>query len=504
MQVSIETTTGLERRLTVTVPFERFEAQINARIVETAKNVRIPGFRPGRVPVAEVKRRFGVNIRAQIISDTMQTSFSEAVRQEQLRPAASPSFELASPEVVERPGDDLRYTAVFEILPEVALRSFGEIKVERPISAVTEGDIDRMITRLREQRKRFVATSDRVAEKGDELSLDFVGSIDEEPFEGGTAQKFNLELGAGRMIPGFEDSLVGVRASDQRKFPVVFPEDYGNATLRGKTAEFAVTVNEVRVPQMPDVDDEFFASFGVTDGGENKFRAEIRESMERELETAVRQRVKQQVLEGLGSIHTLQLPNALVMAEIGRMRQDTAQRMGIPAEMLQQSDGHNHAHDHADDHAHDHNHAHGDDHDHDHAHDHDHGDHTHDHDHGHAEPSTAQRMNMLPDELFREAAERRVRIGLVMAEIIRQRALQPEAERVRAMIRRMAAAYDDPEQVANWYYGNEEQLSRVEQVALEEQVVDLITTEAIVTDVTRAYDEVITPAQQSASGSSVP
>ena len=498
MQVSIETTTGLERRLTVTVPFERFEVQINARIAETAKSVRIPGFRPGRVPVSEVKRRFGVNIRAQIISDTMQSSFSEAVRQERLRPAGSPNFELASPEVVERPGDDLRYTAVFEILPEVTLRPFAEISVERPQSTVTEDDIDRMIARLRSQRKTFTEIDGHSAQTGDEVVIDFAGTIDGTPFAGGSAEGFTVELGEGRLLAAFETALIGATSGDARSFPVTFPDDYDSTDLRGKTAQFAVTVHTVRAVQLPAVDAAFIETFGVTEGGLEKFRAEIRQSMERELEAAIRQRVKNQVLEGLGNIHTVQLPNTLVVAEIARLRQDAAQRMGLSPDALQQAD--ERAHDHAHDHGHDHDHAH--DHDHDHALEHDPEQAGEDHDsadadHVHAaQPEAGRpRLNLLPDELFRAPAERRVRIGLVLAEVIRQRALQPEPERVRAMIRRMAAAYDDPEQVVNWYYGNQDQLSRVEQVALEEQVVDLITGEAVVTSVSRAYDEVITPAR---------
>ncbi len=488
MQVSIETTAGLERRLTITVPFEGFEGLIAAKLNETARSARLPGFRPGKVPVGEIKRRFGVNIRAQVISDTMQSSFNAAVQQEQLRPAGSPAFDLANPDVVQKIGEDLKYTAVFEVMPEVELKPFGDITVERPKAEIGDADIDRMIERLRTQRQTFAAAGDRNAELGDQLLIDFVGKVDDEVFEGGTATQFVLDLGQGKLLKDFETALVGVKAAEERTFPVAFPDDYGNAELKGKTAEFTVTVHEVRVATLPEVDDAFMAAFGVESGGIEKFRAEIVESMRRELEGAILQRVKTQVFDGLAGLHAPQLPNVMVSGEIERMRRDMLQRMGVPMEMYDRarasSDQHDHKHDH--------------DHDHDHAHDHD-DDHAHD-DVAAAEgpvPARAapldQQLPQLPDALFQESAERRVRIGLVLAEIIRTRALQPEDEKVRAMIRRVASAYNDPESVAKWYYSNEEQLARIEQAVLEEQVVELVVSESQVSDLATSYDDLIAP-----------
>ena len=498
MQVSIETTAGLERRLTITVPFEGFEGQIAAKLNEAARSARLPGFRPGKVPLREIKRRFGVNIRAQVISDTMQSSFNTAVQQESLRPAGAPAFDLANPDVVQKIGDDLKYTAVFEVMPEVELKAFSDITVERPNAHIGEDDIDRMIERLRKQRQTFTGTSDRGAEDGDQLLIDFVGKVDGEAFAGGTASQFELLLGQGKLLKDFEMALVGVRSSETRSFPVAFPDDYGNAELKGKTAEFTVSVHEVRAATLPEVDEAFMMDFGVESGGIEKFRAEILESMERELEGAKLQRVKNQVFDGLASLHSPQLPNVMVSGEIERMRRDMLQRMGVPMEMYDRARANAREHDHDHDHDHDHNHNHNPNHNHDHGHDQNH-DQDHDHDAVPAKPVSAreksldQQLPQLPDALFQESAERRVRIGLVLSEIIRSRALQPDDEKVRAMIRRVASAYNDPESVAKWYYSNEEQLARIEQAVLEEQVVELVVGESQVSDLATSYDDLIAP-----------
>lgn len=432
MQVSVETTSGLERRMTVGIPADRIENEVNKRLQQTAKRARVDGFRPGKVPMSVIRKRFGASAHQEVIGEVIQSSFYEAIMQEKLNPAGAPSVEPKSMEA----GKDFEYVATFEVYPEVTLAGFEAISVERPESEVTEADVDTMLETLRKQNTRFEAV-ERAAENGDQVTIDFVGKIDGEAFQGGTASGTNLVLGSGRMIPGFEEGLVGAKAGDSLTLKVTFPEDYQNLDLAGKAAEFETTVQAVAAPALPELNDEFFAQFGVNEGGLEGFRAEVRKNMERELRQAIKTKVKGQVMDGLLKTNTVEVPKALISNEIDRLREQAVQQFG----------------------------------------------------------GANIQASQLPAELFEEQAKRRVSLGLIVAEVVKQNDIKPDNDRVRAMVEELASAYQEPEQVVNWYYQNEQQLGEIQSVVLEEQVVDTVLQKAQVTDKKVAYEEAVKPAQ---------
>jgi trigger factor len=435
MQVSIETTKGLERRMTITVPAARVDSEVSERINKAARTVRMDGFRPGKVPLAVVKKRFGASIRQEALSDLIRDSFYEAITQEKLNPAGFPTIESVKDEGF----DDVAFVASFEVYPEVKLASLAGVQVERPVATVSDTDVEKMIDTLRRQRATWTDTAE-AAKDGDRLDLDFDGSVDGEAFEGGAAKGFSLVLGSKRMIPGFEDQLAGVKAGEERSLNVTFPADYQVEALQGKAAVFKVKVNSVQTPVLPEVNEEFMTAFGVADGGIDKFREDVRKNMERELKQAIKNKTKNQALEGLLSAHTLDVPKALVANEIGRLRQNMLKQFGGNAKNVN--------------------------------------------------------PDMLPDELFAEQAKRSVTLGLLIGEIIKTAELVVDGDKVRALIEEIAESYETPAEVVSWYYGNKEQLQQVEAVVLEDQVVDKILSEANVTDKTVAYEEVLRPQQQ--------
>ena len=439
MQVSIETTSGLERRMTIVVPSESFEHEISTRLNETAKRARIAGFRPGKVPLKEVRRRFGSAVRQEVAGEIMQRSFADAIKQESLSPAGQPTLEVISMNA----GADLEFAATFEVFPMIDLVGFDAIAVKRAHADVTDDDVDRMVAKLREQRRTF-ADVPREARDGDRVTVDFTGTLDGETFDGGSGKDVSFVLGQGQMIEDFERGVRGRAAGAAVEFDATFPGDYRAEALKGKTVHFEVTVKAVAEPKVPELDEAFLKSFGVETGNVETFRSEVRANMVRELEAAVRGQVKRQVMDELDRLHTVQLPASLVRREIGALRHQMAHQLGL----------------------------HGPDHDHEH------------HD-GH------QDMPDVPDDVFRPEAERRVKVGLIVNHVISSTRMVPDAARVRARIEELAKPYTQPEQVINWYYSNPAQLSQIEMAVLEEQVIERILAGAAVSDVASTYDDVI-------------
>lgn len=432
MQVSVETISGLERRMTVGVPAERIENEVNKRLQQTASRARVDGFRPGKVPMSVIRKRFGESARQEVIGEVIQSTFFEAVTQEKLNPAGMPNVEPLSMDA----GKDFEYAATFEVYPEIVVSDFAEIEVERTESEVTDADLENMLEILRKQHTSY-AIVERAAADADQVTIDFTGRIDGEAFEGGTASNTELVLGSGRMIPGFEDGLLGAKAGETRTISVTFPEDYQNLDLAGKAAEFEIIVHSVAEAQQPELNDEFFARFGVEEGGIEGFRTEVRKNMERELRQAIKTKIKNQVMDGLLRTNQIEVPKALISDEIDRLRQQAVQQFG----------GAN------------------------------------------IDPS------QLPAELFQDQAQRRVSLGLIVAEIVRQNDIKPDNDRVRAMIEDLASAYQEPQQVVSWYMQNEQQLAEIQSVVLEEQVVDTVLQKAKVTDKQVAYEDAVKPAQ---------
>ncbi|WP_260258915.1 trigger factor [Vibrio intestinalis] len=433
MQVTVETLEGLERRLNITVPAANIEDAVTAELRNIAKNRRFDGFRKGKVPLKMVAKMYGKAVRQDVMGEVMQRHFIEAIVKEKVNPAGAPTF---AP-VESKEGEDLVFTATFEVYPEVELKGLENITVEKPVTEVNDADVEEMIDTLRKQQATW-AEVEEAAEDGKRATIDFVGSIDGEEFEGGKAENFPLEMGAGRMIPGFEDGIAGKTAGMEFEIDVTFPEDYHAEALKGKAAKFAIKVNKVEARELPELNEEFVAKFGA-EGGVEGLKAEVRKNMERELKQAVKNRIKEQALDGLVNENDLDVPAALIDQEIGTLRQQAAQRFGGNPEAAAQ----------------------------------------------------------LPRELFEEQAKRRVVVGLLLGEVIKSEELKADDEKVKAIIEEMATAYEDPSEVVAYYEQNEQMMNNMRNVALEEQAIDAIIAKAQVTEKAVSFNELMNqqPAQ---------
>ena len=431
MQVSLETTSGLERRLTIGVPAVQVETEVEKRLKDAAQNVRINGFRKGKVPMSVVKQRFGTGIRQEVVGDVINRSFYAAVQKESLRPAGQPSIQ---PKQLA-PGQDLEYIAVFEVYPTVELSDVSAYAITRQTAEVLEADIDNMVEILRKHQATW-STVERAAEDGDQVNLDFVGTKAGVEFAGGKAEGQNLVIGSKTMIPGFEDGVLGMKAGDEKTITVTFPENYQADELKGAEVQFALKVNSVSAPQLPELNKEFFLKFGVEKGGEKQFRKEVKANMERELGNALKAKVKTQVMDALIATHTAELPKALVANEIEVLRNQMLQRFG-------------------------------------------------------GQQQNFDVKSLLPDTMFQEEAQRRVTLGLIVGEIVKSAKLKPDAKRVKSMIEDIASTYQEPKEVVEYYSSNPELLSGVESAVLEDQVVDYVLAGAKVTEQASAYEEII-------------
>lgn len=430
MQATVETLEGLERRLTITVPAANIEDVVAAELRNIAKNRRFDGFRKGKVPMKMVAKMYGQSVRQDVLGDIMQRHFIEAIIKEKINPAGAPTFELTKNEL----GADLIFTATFEVYPEVELKGLENISVEKPLAEVTENDVNEMLDTLRKQQATWKEV-DAVAEEGKRVSIDFTGYIDGEAFEGGKAENFPLEMGAGRMIPGFEDGIAGKSVGMEFEIDVTFPEDYHAENLKGKAAKFAIKINKVEERELPELNDEFVAKFGVAEGGVEALKAEVRKNMERELKQAIKARIKEQAIDGLVKQNEFAVPSALVDQEIGVLRQQAAQRFG-------------------------------------------------------GNPEAA---NQLPRELFEEQAKRRVMVGLLLGEVIKAQELKADDEKVKALIEEMASAYEDPSEVVAYYEQNTQMMDNMRNLALEEQAIDAIIAKAQVTEKAVKFNDLMNP-----------
>ncbi len=429
MQVSVDAGEGLERRMTVELPSEDLEKQVEKRLRELSRNIRMDGFRPGKVPMSVIRKRFGEQVRQEAFGELVESTFFEAVRTQDLEPAGAPRIEPADA------GEEGRvaYQAVFEVMPQAEIGDLSSITVKKPVAEVTEEDVDNMIERLREQRATFDEV-DREAADGDRVTIDFEGFIDDEPFEGGSAQDVPLLLGSNSMIEGFEAGLIGARAGETRTLNLKFPDDYHATDLAGKEVRFEVAVKKVEERLLPELDAEFVKAFGVEDGELSSLRAEIRANMERELNQRLRRMKRDAIMEALLGVVEVELPGALVENEIDalkeRMRRDMAQN--------------------------------------------------------------GQRSAIdLPDDIFRESAERRVRLGLAVRRMIELHDIQLDQGRVQAMIEELASSYETPSEVIEYYAKNPEQRAQIESAVLDEQVADKALELMQVEEEQHSFDELM-------------
>lgn len=431
MQVSIESSTGLERQLKIGVPADRIENEVTQRLQKATKTVSIKGFRKGKVPLKVVKQQFGKGVRQEVIGEIVNSTFYEAISQEKLRPVGQPRID----DIKDSEGQDLEYLAVFEVYPEVALADLDKVSIARPVTDLSDTDVDNMIDVLRNQQATFEA-SDKPAADGDQVNIDFVGTKGGEEFAGGKAEGQDLVLGSNSMIPGFEDGLIGVSAGDEKVLKLKFPKDYHAEELKGAKVEFAVKVNSVSSKQLPEMDDEFFKLYGVSEGGEEKFREDVRNNMERELRNAIRNKVKNRVMSQLFDLNKVELPAALVDNEIIQLKQQMVQQFGGG----QQID-----------------------------------------------------LSMLPDDMFRDKAERRAALGVIVSEIVKVEELTPDENSVRERIDEIASTYEQPKEVVDYYYSQPELLSSVEAVVLEDQVTELVLSKAKVEEEKCSYEDAVKP-----------
>ncbi len=436
MQVSVDTTSQIERRITVQVPAAEIDEAVNARLKDAAKNVRIDGFRKGKVPMSVIRQRYGHDVRNEVVGEVMRERYVRALTDNELNPAGFPQIEPT----VNEAGKDLEFVATLEVYPEVELASIEGTEVERPVVEVVESDIDEMVETLRKQNAGWEDV-ERAAEEGDQVTIDFQGFLGDEPFEGGSAEGHSLVLGSGSFIPGFEEQLVGATAGEEKEIKVTFPEDYQAEQLAGQEATFKVKIHAVQGQSLPEVDAEFIKKFGVEDGDLEKFRAEVTKNMTREAEQAVDNRVKQQVLTALQKANEIPVPQSLIQQEVDGLKRQAAQQFGL-----------------------------GEDFD----------------------------VSQLPNELFAEQAKGRVQVGLLLAEVIKSNELEVSDDEIRAKVEELAEQYQEPSQVVEYYMGNDQMKTQVKSAILEEKAVDKLLEQATVKDVTMTYQEVLAAAQQQA------
>jgi trigger factor len=425
MQFTLTTTGGLERRIEVAIPHTRVAGEVERRLRDLSRTANIRGFRPGKVPMNVIKRQFGGQVHGDTVTELIRESYSEAVTKENLRPAGGPRIE---PIQVE-PGDDLKFAAVFEILPEVTVKPVTELAIERTAVDIAESDVDAMIESMRRQRVDYRKV-ERASQTGDRVMVDFLGRLDGVAFAGGEGKDTPFVLGSGRAIADFETALTGMSAGETKTAAVKFPDNYGAKDLAGKTTEFDLTVKEVQEEFLPPVDDEFAIAFGIQEGGVERLREEVRKSMEREAGEAIRTRLRSQVFDALQKENPVELPKALVDEQIEQLQLDAMQRMGIN--------------------------------------------------------DAAQAPARGP---FEESARRRVHLGLLVGELIRREGLKVDRERTFQRLNELCAAYPNPEEVQRAYLQSPDAMRQIETSVLEDQAVDWVVANARVTDRPASFAE---------------
>ena len=434
MQVTSEAVSGVARRLTVSVPTSRVNEQFEARLKRSAKTVKINGFRPGKVPLNVVRREYGASIYQEVVNDVIRDTVFEAIQQEKINAVGMPNIDK-----VENKEDALVFEATVEVYPEVDVK-FDGLEVERKSTEINDKDVDTMLENLQKQRASWAETKG-MAKKDMQVTFDFEGTLDGEKFEGGSAEDFKLVLGSGRMIPGFEDGIIGMKKGEEKVIDVTFPEDYQAENLAGKAAQFKITVKQVEKAKLPEIDAEFLKIFGLTEEeGLDKLKADVRKNMEREVRGGLRTQVKQAAFDALVAANEIDVPSSMVAQEIDRQRQQMIQQF------TQQFGG---------------------------------------------QGAGAFDSSMLPDELFKEQAEKSVKLGVLVSKVLADAKLEVDQARVNEYIDDMASSYEDPTEVVEYFKNDQQQRAQIEAVVLEDQVVDHILAAAKVTDVAISYEELL-------------
>jgi trigger factor len=438
MDVTVETPGGLVRQMRVRLPADRLSTALAGRLKQIATRARVPGFRPGKAPLKVIEQQYGESARLEAIQDLVRGTYPEALDKAGVHPASAPSFEV----VAEKPGEALEYVARFEVYPEIRLKALSELKVDRPVVEVTAADVDKVIESMRRNRRTLAAVT-RPAQQGDVCKLDFEGFVDGAAFAGGKGENVELEIGQGRFLPDLENGIKGHAAGESFTVDVQFPADYRAEPLKGKKAEFKIALKDVQEPKLPELDAEFVKAHGVEESaGVDGLRAKVRASLEAERDKAVKDRLKTQVLDQLLAANPIPVPAAMVAQETQRLRQETAQRFNA------------------------------------------------------AQLKPDQMLKAFPDEILQPGAQRRVSLGLLIGEVIKERKIVMEPARIDRLIDEMAADYQQPEQVKQYYRGRPELMQGLRAMVLEEQVVESLLGGAQQRDMPMSLDDLLKPAAQ--------
>ena len=432
MQVTVQKPEqGLEHKISVSFASTNIDSAVEKKLAEMRRTVRMDGFRPGKVPLNVVKKRYGAQVRQEVMGEEVQKSFYDALDQESLNIAGYPRFD----ELNDQDGN-ITYTASFEVYPEITLPEFSAIKVEKVSASVTDADVDNMVTKLREQRQAWKpASAAKKAKKDEQVIIDFVGKLNGVEFEGGKAENVPLVLGSGRMIPGFEDGIIGMKKGEEKTIEVTFPENYHAENLKGQTVTFDITVHSVQTQVLPELDEEFVKSFGIEDGQAETLIAEIKSNMEKELKRAVDNKNRTNVLEALSQVVDVQLPKSILDQEINALMNRAVQNMqqqGIKAEDVK-----------------------------------------------------------ISASEFTEEATIRVKLGLILGDIIKAHGIQASEEMKIAFIEDQASSYEDPSEVINWYKSNPKAMAEIESIVVEKEIANKILEQAQVTEVNKTFDEIV-------------
>jgi len=433
MQVSVEKTSELSRKMTVSLPEEMIQEKMDVRFKSLAREVKVDGFRPGKVPVRVVKKMYGERVRGEVMGDLIQSTYVEALQKEEINPAGYPHIDSSDKE------EGFEYTAEFEVYPEISLDGVSGLEIKRPVATVGQADQDAMVAKLREQKKEW-AVAEKASVKGDRVTVSFSGVCEDENFTDGKVEDYAVEIGDGKMIPGFEDELIGLEAGANKTFDVTFPEEYGNEKLAGKVATFEVELSKIEAASLPEIDEEFIKAYGVEDGTLDSFNTDVKANMERELALGLKGKLKNAVMDGLYEKLQITIPKVLIDEEVKNVMKPyeaNVKKQGMNLEDLD-----------------------------------------------------------LPTDMFEGQAKRRVALGLILGEIIKANDIKVDDAKVKSTIEDMASSYERPEDVLEWYYADDTRLNEVKQMVLEDQTVDWVVGQAKVSEETVSFEDVMEKQQQ--------
>jgi len=430
MKFSFGNKSSIEQSLDIVIPSKEIEEKVSVKILSAQKDAKIKGFRKGKAPLDVVTKMYGPEIRQDVVYDSVSHKFQHLVEDKGLKIVSRPNL---IPESMER-NKDVKFKATFEVYPEVKMASLSRLNYTKPSCSIEEEDLDKTIVNLQKRMSKW-ELADAVSEVGDQIKIDFVGKIDGEEFEGGTAADFPVEIGSKSMIEGFEEGLIGLKAPEEKVLNLKFPDEYGKKELASKDVSFNVTVKEVSKPSLPDLNEEFFKSTGIEATSLEDYKKEVRSKLEEDLKNLLRNKTKQSAFDALSESNDFEIPKAMIESEVANMRNDTARRMGMDPKEIDQE--------------------------------------------------------LFPASTFEEEATKRVKIGILLNKIIEEKDLKPDPEKVKEIIEERAASYKEPQQVINYFYSDEEQLKNIESISLEEQVVDILLSEAKANEETISYEECV-------------